>query len=182
MSYSWELSPIHLAAFEGDIDKLTKLFMDGNSINLQDRAGETLLFSAVRSNQTETVQWLLEWGANPNIKTFNIEPYALKSYTPLHYAAEENYVECVKILLDYDADIEAPEQNGQTPLLLALDTSNAWARIAAPDAAKLLIARGANVNATFMDKSTLFWARASNHREKSPDKDVIEMLINAGAK
>jgi len=59
--------------------------------------------------------------------------------TPLLYAARENCLACVKVLLDKKADINLPDPDGVSPLLLAIMNAN-W------DIAKHLITSGADVN------------------------------------
>src|SRR5882762_6508983 len=59
--------------------------------------------------------------------------------TPLLYAARENCVACVDVLLKNKADIDLPDPDGVSPLLVAIMNAN-W------DLAKQLIAAGADVN------------------------------------
>jgi ankyrin repeat protein len=60
-------------------------------------------------------------------------------FTPLLYAARENCVACVDVLLKNKADIDLPDPDGVSPLLVAILNAN-W------DLAKQLIAAGADVN------------------------------------
>src|SRR5690606_26411497 len=59
--------------------------------------------------------------------------------TPLLYAARENCVECVKVLIERGADIDKTDPDRVSPLLLAVRNTN-W------DIAKLLIEAGADVD------------------------------------
>ena len=59
--------------------------------------------------------------------------------TPLLYAARENCMACVEVLLKNKADIDLPDPDGVSPLLVAIINAN-W------DLAKQLIAAGADVN------------------------------------
>jgi ankyrin repeat protein len=60
-------------------------------------------------------------------------------FTPLLYAARENCMECVKVLLAAGADINLPDPDGVSPLLLSIMNAN-W------DIASHLIQAGADVN------------------------------------
>src|SRR6185437_13849134 len=59
--------------------------------------------------------------------------------TPLIYAARDNCLACVQILLKYHANVNMPDPDGVAPLTIAMQNSN-W------DIAKLLITAGADVN------------------------------------
>jgi ankyrin repeat protein len=60
-------------------------------------------------------------------------------FTPLLYAARENCTACVDVLLKNKVDIDLPDPDGVSPLLLAIMNAN-W------DLAKQLIVAGADVN------------------------------------
>ena len=66
-------------------------------------------------------------------------------------------VELVTQLLDAGADVESPNEDGQTALMLA-------ARTGSLDIAKLLVERGADVNAkeAWRDQTALMWAVDGN--------------------
>ena len=59
--------------------------------------------------------------------------------TPLLYAARENCMACVEVLLKNKADIDLPDPDGVSPLIVAIMNAN-W------DIAKRLITAGADVN------------------------------------
>src|SRR6266446_2393324 len=59
--------------------------------------------------------------------------------TPLLYAARENCLACVDVLLKNKADVDLPDPDGVSPLLVAIMNAN-W------DLAKQLIVAGADVN------------------------------------
>ena len=45
-----------------------------------------------------------------------------ENQTPLHYAAKNNAVDCVRILLNMGADIGARDYKSRTPLFVAAET------------------------------------------------------------
>ena len=64
--------------------------------------GQTPLFAAVKSNQTEAAKILLQSGADPDGSIENLS-------SPLHVAIRENFVEIVKLLVDFGANVDGRE-------------------------------------------------------------------------
>ena len=98
--------------------------------------------------------------------------------TPLHWPAHNGYVEIVALLLDAGADIEADEINcyGGKPLH--------WAAEHEPATVRLLLERGANVNARNVkaDSELLgYTPLIMNARQREDCAEVAELLIAAGA-
>src|SRR5437588_39804 len=88
--------------------------------------GDTALHLAAAGYRVEIIRLLLAFGANPNARANR------RRSGPLHYAADgyitrpawdaERQVESIQLLLDAGADINAPDQNGATPLHRAVRT------------------------------------------------------------
>jgi ankyrin repeat protein len=110
---------------------------------------QTALMWAADDGDVEIVRLLLAAGADPNVRAAShdwerqvtSEPRAqyrgTGGLTPLLYAARSRCVACVAALLDAGAEIDAPNPDGVTPLMTAIDNGGF-------DAAKLLLDRGAN--------------------------------------
>ena len=65
---------------------------------------------AASAHYPEMVRFLIDNGAKVHART------AGEDQTPLHYAAKNEAVQCVKILLAYSTDIEATDYKLRTPL------------------------------------------------------------------
>ncbi|KAM5172035.1 uncharacterized protein ACMZJ9_004882 [Mantella aurantiaca] len=75
------LTPLHFAAFGGNLEVLEKLLTETpHAINLQSIKGSSLLHEAVRGKSLQAVNFLLDKGADMNLKDKN-------DNTPLHLAA-----------------------------------------------------------------------------------------------
>ena len=70
---------------------------------------------AALADYADMVRFLIENGAKVQAQT------AGEDQTPLYYAAKNEAVQCVKILLAYGADIEARDYKKRTPLQVSLD-------------------------------------------------------------
>lgn len=90
------------------------------SAHLLDRQDYTELHLAARDGDLERVKRLVE--ANPGI--LNITDNKLR--TPLHKAAKYGHLEVVKFLKENGADLQAKDNQKQTPLTLAEKKSSAF--------------------------------------------------------
>ncbi len=130
-----------------------RLLLDhGATVDAKERwGGQTALMWASARRHPEMMRLLISKGADANARstardyqrhvTAEGRPKNLDSggLTPLLYAARENCVACVDVLVEHHADIDLPDPDGVSPLLLAIMNAN-W------DLAKRLIAAGADVN------------------------------------
>ena len=73
---------------------------------------------AASQGDAAKVQSLLEQGASPT------ETDPVTGGTALHWAANKGCAECISILVNYDADIEAVDMIGRTPLFAALESAD----------------------------------------------------------
>ncbi|RXT24154.1 hypothetical protein B5P46_19825 [Rhizobium leguminosarum] len=159
---SWA-GPLHEAAKDGDIARVTQLLDQGSDLSELDGAGEPALIIASLAGHADVVALLLDRGADIEVRNKgglmalhaaayagNLEVVKLlvadgadvndrKNFyqmSPLHGAAEEGHTEVVAFLLAKSADVEATERNGYTPL-----TQAGWR--AHWDTAELLMKAGA---------------------------------------
>ncbi len=84
-------------------------------------------------NAMRGIEWLLEHGANPNVRSGECKE------TPLFPAVKNGNLRLVKMLLDHGADVNGADSEGRTPYMFAAVTG-------AGDVLEMLAARGADTN------------------------------------
>ncbi|HEY8555497.1 MAG TPA: ankyrin repeat domain-containing protein [Burkholderiales bacterium] len=136
----------------GKVEAAKRLLEHGATVDARERwGGQTALMWASARRHPEMMALLIAHGADVNARSLHRDyqrrvtaegrPKDLDSggFTPLLYAARENCIPCVEVLLENGADIDLPDPDGVSPLLLAIMNVN-W------DLAKRLIEAGADVN------------------------------------
>jgi ankyrin repeat protein len=106
-------SPLHGAAWCGDLAEVKRLIEGGADVNWRDSIGETALFGAAAWGHVEVVRYLLDAGADFNISEQSI------GYTPLHWAASHGNLETLRVLVDAGADPTAADHQGRLPVDVA---------------------------------------------------------------
>lgn len=96
------------AARRGDIGAVSALLKTGANPNRGDDRGDTPLMEAVRQDNLELTQILLDAGTTPNIKG--------RGYTPLGVAARNGNARLAEMLLQAGADPDRKSSDGDTPL------------------------------------------------------------------
>jgi ankyrin repeat protein len=122
--------PVVIAALKGNASMVALLLDRGANINVRNKRGLTAQHAAAYGGNIQVVELLLSKGASVN------DSDNFFKMSPLHAAAEEGHADVVKVLLNANADIEAQERNGYTPL-----TQAGWREYW--DAADLLMKAGA---------------------------------------
>jgi len=159
----------------------------------KDGGALTPLVYAVRSGDLESVQVLLAAGADINQTTGY-------GWSPLLVATQNRYYKLGAYLLDHGADVNLANKGGWVPLYLATDNRNIESGdypvrkgdMDHLDFIKLLIAKGANVNARIKDSTetrTVFtnqWldengATAFLRASQSGDVVLMKFLLEHGA-
>ncbi|CAF1103316.1 unnamed protein product [Rotaria sordida] len=82
-------------------------YFDDKSPNTVNDDGTSVLYVACRHGQTSIAKWLLDKGANVNIKLLK-NPES----TPLHGAVYHGHISTVDLLLSYEANINIKNKNG----------------------------------------------------------------------
>ncbi len=143
---------LQAVARTGNVEAAQVLLSHHATVDVREKwGGQTALMWASARRHPEMMQLLISKGADVNARSIDRDyqrhvtaegrPKSLDSggFTPLLYAARENCVACVEVLLKNKADIDLPDPDGVSPLLVAIMNAN-W------DLAKQLIAAGADVN------------------------------------
>jgi ankyrin repeat protein len=160
---------------------------------VKDGGALTPLVYATRANDLESVKVLLAAGADVN----QVTGYG---WSPLLVATQNRYYKLGAYLLDHGADVNLANKGGWTPLYLATDNRNIESGdypvrkgdMDHLDFIKLLIDKGANVNARMKDSTetrTVFtnqWldengATAFLRASQSGDVTLMKLLLAHGA-
>jgi uncharacterized protein len=136
----------------GNVEAAKLLIDHGATVDAKEKwGGQTALMWASARRHPKMMELLIAKGADVNARSIDRDyqrhiqaegrPKSLDSggLTPLLYAARENCIACVDVLLKKGADIDLPDPDSVSPLLVAIMNAN-W------DLAKQLITAGADVN------------------------------------
>ncbi len=135
----------------GNTETARLLLESGANVNaVESWGGQTALMWAASQKQPEMVRLLTEHGAEVDARGKDHDwprwitseprnkPLNRGGFTALLYAAREGCAECIKALLDGGADINLPDIDNGTPLLMAMQNLHY-------DTANILIERGADI-------------------------------------
>jgi ankyrin repeat protein len=143
-------TPLMLAARTGNVAVAKLLVQHGADVNRREKyRDQSAVMWASAEGQAEMVRFLVEAGADLAVRAkANDWPTQITNeprvqyrptggLTPLLYAARAGCLGCVKAIVDGGADVDRPNPDGMTPMMMALDNGH-------PDVALLLLQRGAN--------------------------------------
>jgi ankyrin repeat protein len=187
-----------LAARAGAFDAAKLLIERGADVNTRETwRGQTAVMWAADGRFADIVELLIANGADVHVRALANEWEAQITSEPrgqyrptggltaLLYAARSGCTPCVAAILDAGADIDQPNPDGVTPLMVALDNSRF-------DAAKALLERGANPHTwDWWGRTPLYVAVDMNSYRARPGTepveagnatglDLIRMLLGAG--
>ena len=157
------LSPLHWAAWNGQVDAARMLIARGVEVDVNSSGDLTPLMSAVERSQDRMVRFLVEIGADVNAAGEEL------GITALHTAAKHDAQEAARLLVEAGADVNAENENGQTPLHVAAVESG-------PEMVALFLDAGADPRRVTKKGYTALhmWA-------VSGDPDTLTHLLDAGS-
>jgi Ankyrin repeats (3 copies)/Ankyrin repeats (many copies) len=158
-----ELTPMHIAAFEGHADILSLLLEHGADTDGRGIYESTPLYRAAEKGKLEAGQYLLDRGADINAGS-------VTDQTPLFRAVFYCHVEFARMLLERGASVGIPDDSGRTPLHWAVAKGNILAM-------QLLLEYGADVNTRDKDGKT-----PSEFGPGSGKHEVVKLLSEYGTK
>ncbi|SFL59437.1 Ankyrin repeat-containing protein [Paenibacillus sp. 1_12] len=146
------------------------LIKAGADVNAEDKNGITPLMTVAGRGMPEIVQDLLVHGANPKAKShYGFTPLRA-AVLPMFTNYRQETVDITKLLLAANADVNAIDDEGNSPLLVA----SVYASISKP-VMLLLLEGGADVKTTDKNLRT-----ALHYCVRGGDADLISKLIEHG--
>jgi uncharacterized protein len=143
------------AVLNNNLEKVLKIIAEGVDVNGVDNVGCTALLLASSNDNYLIMEALLRSGADPN--------FVLKSECENLNDGTTNLMrvssrETCFLLLNYGADVNMKDNQGETALMIAVKTSNTAT-------AKALLQRGADMNLSNNDNKTALDIAKSNNDE-----------------
>jgi hypothetical protein len=159
-AYGWSVGG--LAVKEGHMETLKALLEEAPSIQADKRYLGVLVKVAAINDRNEIATFLLEQGANIDVRTE-------EGWTPLMHAAYNGHVDVMQTLIDRGADLHARNNYDWTILLVAANNGQT-------EAVRMLLTQDVDVNArNYYGATALHRAAQGGHLE------IAEMLLDAGA-
>ncbi|HOD27950.1 MAG TPA: ankyrin repeat domain-containing protein [Syntrophales bacterium] len=155
-----------------NIDMINALLAKGADLDARTNDGKTALFLCAREGNTVMAKYLMDKGADVNVKLSTTDGY--DGYTPLLYAAiyDRGRNPVMMALIEKGADVNVQGRfRGYTAVIYTAWKGNI-------EILKVLLERGADVNAKTKDGETaLMYAAASGKGYP----DVVKLLLAKGA-
>ncbi len=185
------------AARAGKVDAIEVFLKHGADVNKTNQRGQTPLMFAVAEKNAAAAKVLIAHGANVNAHTNPLPPPGKLDLifsapappggmTALLFAARQNDLESVKVLIEAGADLKGAAADGSAPLLIAVINGHY-------SLAKYLLDHGADPNQTddkgrgplyaAIDMRNLEWSTRPAPPERDPLADfaLISALVEGGA-
>jgi ankyrin repeat protein len=184
-----------VAVREGHADVVRLLLEAGADVNAATRAGAVPAFRRPSDNAGSKGVGIIRGGWPER----GMRPPVPGAKTPLLYATRRGDLELTALLVDAGADLELADADGVTPLLNAILNASIGAARGAPGehahlaVARLLVERGANVNANDWYGETPLWAAVDvrnldvngpgrdNGIDRAAALDLVALLLERGA-
>lgn len=194
MTSNTSVTPLHLAAKLGNQEIIQSLLDAGADVNATDKEGKSVLVYSVLAKKVETAKFLISNGADASIRDDENRtaldyanalglPYFIADVsidnagetdaygnTYLHQSCFNGQSEVVKVVLGKgEVDINAVNNDGETPLFVAVSRDNIYV-------SELLLNAGALPDKSTNEGFAPIHAAALNSNER-----MVELLIKHGA-
>jgi ankyrin repeat protein len=172
---------IHDAARDKNLEKLIRLAVDApDSLYTLCSMGKTPLHWATGMGHTDIMKVLLDRFKVP------VDIANANNGTPLHVAASQARPECVEILINHGADLNARVKDGATPLHFACFKGQKQGHL---ECIKMLLEKGCDPNAEMKNHATpmnLAFSRNNTEvinllKKYGGKKGIIDRSINMGS-
>ncbi|KAK6314095.1 hypothetical protein J4Q44_G00155540 [Coregonus suidteri] len=107
-----ETNRLSSASARGDLAEVEMLLQNGADVNANNEFGRTPL-QVMKLGNPAIAEALLRANANPNVRDH------VRGLTITHDAARDGYVDTLRVLMDYGADVNFLDNDGNLPLHLA---------------------------------------------------------------
>jgi len=158
----WQATALYWSLFECKYEAAELLLKKGANANIPDSYGTSPLDLAVccKNVKLSFIEQLLQKGADVKYQSKH------DGFTGLHHAISCGSADAAKLLVNKGANINAADQAGTTPLILAVQKNSL-------PVAKLLLEKGADVNLRDKHKKTAMSYAGGFFSKK---KDMIRLL------
>ena len=166
----WVLSPVCMAAENGQYDILVALLAAGGSATMRMANGITPLSAAATSGDLDCVELLIGHGADPSEAVpATVEVRGKVRSNPILRAANNGNDDLVRLLIAKGVSVNVVDGSGASPIKLA-------ARDGAPELISTLITAGADLS--IADEEGWSPLMTAAYEERA---DVVALLLGAGA-
>ncbi|XP_055838337.1 ankyrin-3-like [Episyrphus balteatus] len=154
---------LHHAVSYGNLE-IVRALINLHGIHSSESHGYVLLRESIKLQRKEITKFLLISGSRVNSKRNR----SVRSNTPLHFAIQNGDIEITLMLLDHAADINARNESGLSPLLIAIQEKQ-------ETIVDILLKRGAILNTCSKGISPL------HHAVEMRLCNITEKLLQFGA-
>lgn len=196
-----QVTALQVAAWQGRIDLLDRLYEKGARVNDADKIGRCALYYAAHRGNIDVTEWLLRHGGCVNAKvgiysctkgspdsSLMTSCFAGRKLplpvcwgrTPLHEAVKNNHADVVRALVEHSADVNAKDERLVTPLLLAgsaVNRDDLKEMTKFVEIVKILVVAKVFVNVIHPDTGTT----ALHHAAMLGSAEATEILLSNGA-
>lgn len=161
-------------AIQNKDPKVIRVLLERADVNLKDEQGNSPIHLAIKKDKEDIFDLLLEKNADVNTGG---KSGKTQNQTALYVAVLKGRKDLVQKLLEKGADPNIADSDGAFPLSEAV--VNAGSN---PQIVKLLIDKGANINAQESNKATaLIYAAANKQISAQMRREIVKILLDRGA-